>query len=497
MMKARYLLIFFLLACALVLLSCSNAALGNTAALVVHLPSSSSRSMYSPSIETDIASYKIVLTRGSEVRTLHSPPSQQVAIQALIPGEWTVEVEGWNGWDVGSSEISGLQVAEGGTQTVALARGEVAELSVMMVPLVDTEGSLTLSTNWSDASLIATSCTLTLSIRLINDLMGRYEHPVGGYEATYTSNAVDNVVHTFSGLPSGWYEVRALLESNAEQSGGEVLYQSLDFAHVAAHDEAGTQASLTITDSMLQSGSAGWEFTEEMEENLGVLGLAHFSEDPVFYTWIDQKFTTTYTSPTANYQWYVDGVAVPGATQSQLIHQFHQHGRHTVLVAVSDGRAYEAEHMTVDIRAGYTLGGNGPAGGYVFYADSADAYTGWTYLEAAPGNHPFSSVWSTITDALVSTSTAIGTGKENTLAIINQSGHEESAAYLSTWTTNGYSDWFLPSRDELAILRMTFPSLLGASVVWTSSESGATEAYLNASAASKSTRTEIRQVRRF
>nr|WP_321297205.1 hypothetical protein [uncultured Sphaerochaeta sp.] len=497
MRKPKHVLWLLLLVCCLILGGCSNAALGDTATLVLQLNTPPARSVYTPSIETDIASYRIVVTGSDEVRTVHAQPSQRVAIQALQSGQWTVEVAGFNGWDAVRSVVSGVQVAQSGIQTINLVRGEVAELSVVMVPHADTQGSLTLTTSWSDATLISGSCSLTLSIRLINDLMGRYEQPVGGYETTYTAAAVDGVVHTFSNLPSGWYEVRTLLESDAELEGGAVLYQSLDFAHVVANDEAGTQANLTITDSMLHSGSAGWEFSDQMEQELGSLGLAHLSEDTVLYTQIDQRFSTTYASATATYQWYVDGVAQTGATQSQFTHRFQKHGRHTVLVAVSDRNAYGAEHVTVDIKPGYTVGGRGPAGGYLFYADATDVYSGWTYLEASGVNHPLSSAWSTVTDTLVGTSTAMGTGKENTQAIVSQSGHTSSAASMATWMTNNYYDWFLPSRDELATLRATFPSLLGSVELWTSSESGATDAYLNAAAVSKSTIAYVRQIRRF
>ena len=305
------------------------------------------------------------------------------------------------------------------------------------------------------------------------------------------------MAHTFPNLPSGGYEVRTLLESDAELDGGAVLYQSLDFAHVVANDETGTQTNLVITDSMLHSGSAGWEFSDQMEQELGPLGLVHLSEDPVLYTQIDQRFSTAYASTTATYQWYVDGVAQTGATQSQFTHRFPKHGRHTVLVAISDGNAYEAEHVTVDIKPGYTVGGRGPAGGYIFFADATDAYSGWTYLEASGVNHPLPSAWSTVTDALVGTSTAMGTGKENTLAIISQSGHTSSAASYATWMVNNYSDWFLPSRDELACFMDIFPSMLGSVEVWTSSEAGASEAYNRVSVVSKSATARIRQIRRF
>ena len=45
--------------------------------------------------------------------------------------------------------------------------------------------------------------------------------------------------------------------------------------------------------------------------------------------------------------------------------------------------------------------------------------------------------------------TAIGTGQANTAAILANCSESPTAATSTQWTQNGYSDWFLPSKDEL------------------------------------------------
>jgi hypothetical protein len=73
----------------------------------------------------------------------------------------------------------------------------------------------------------------------------------------------------------------------------------------------------------------------------------------------------------------------------------------------------------------YELRDVGPAGGLIFYID------GTTYYEAAPSDQSTGIVWSNITNVLIGTTgTAIGTGKQNTLDIIGQAGHANSAAKL-------------------------------------------------------------------
>jgi len=59
--------------------------------------------------------------------------------------------------------------------------------------------------------------------------------------------------------------------------------------------------------------------------------------------------------------------------------------------------------------------------------------------------------WSNITTISVGTTgTAIGTGQANTTLIVAQTGCMSGAAYYcATLDEGGYTDWFLPSKDEL------------------------------------------------
>ena len=99
----------------------------------------------------------------------------------------------------------------------------------------------------------------------------------------------------------------------------------------------------------------------------------------------------------------------------------------------------------------YTLGSTGPAGGVIFY-DKGDYSDGWRYLEASRADQSTEIGWSCSgTDISVKCSSAIGTGRANTTAIVNSCGQSVIAARIcDDLVLNGYSDWFLPSKDELA-----------------------------------------------
>ncbi len=105
----------------------------------------------------------------------------------------------------------------------------------------------------------------------------------------------------------------------------------------------------------------------------------------------------------------------------------------------------------------YALRDVGPGGGYIFYDDEIDGVDdipGYRYLEAAPGNsNPASIRWYNGSNVTTGASgTALGTGLANTNTIIAAQG-EVSTSYAAglavAYTNNGYSDWFLPSQDEL------------------------------------------------
>jgi hypothetical protein len=109
--------------------------------------------------------------------------------------------------------------------------------------------------------------------------------------------------------------------------------------------------------------------------------------------------------------------------------------------------------------------------------------TEYTYYELAKDEDAVGSGhWSNITDTLVSgTSTALGTGLANSNLIINQVGHTSSGANLAlAYEKNGYTDWYLPSKDELnLILNLgTITDYGYDKVYWSSSEENATTAWI-------------------
>jgi uncharacterized repeat protein (TIGR02543 family) len=103
----------------------------------------------------------------------------------------------------------------------------------------------------------------------------------------------------------------------------------------------------------------------------------------------------------------------------------------------------------------YALRDIGPAGGYIFYDkgsyDNQPSGVGdaWRYLEAAPDSTDINCGGSSFGVTLYGTSSDIGAGLENCTYLIGEGRGGDSVAYCDSLTVNSYSDWFLPSLDEL------------------------------------------------
>ncbi len=143
----------------------------------------------------------------------------------------------------------------------------------------------------------------------------------------------------------------------------------------------------------------------------------------------------------------------------------------------------------------YALRDIGPAGGYIFYDKGnyykADfgivkaapdpvpvtpTYSDWRYLEAAPSDQSTSAEWGCV-GTLISGADGftVGTGEQNTIDIEAGCTTPGTAADIcANLSLGGYSDWFLPSKDELNLmyenLKLSGVGGFADSYYWSSSE---------------------------
>ncbi len=98
----------------------------------------------------------------------------------------------------------------------------------------------------------------------------------------------------------------------------------------------------------------------------------------------------------------------------------------------------------------FAIGDEGPAGGIVFHITDDGAHG----LEAAPENQPSGEWGCYLTDIAGADGLAVGDGAQNTADILAGCNEVGIAAKIAAdYTLNGHTDWFLPSRFELDLLR--------------------------------------------
>ncbi len=521
---AKILLLFLTVFLVVFGLSSCSELFPTDAALVITFEEADQRSHFLPSISLEIESYRITLTRGvSETRVVQVPQAGSVVLDALAAGQWSIVIEAFNGWDESSQTVAGEHIAylaknaQGNRdRSVVLSRGQVAALDATLVPRSDESGSLTLTVNWpADSDLVLENPTLEIQIHSYNDYSSGYEESGTVFSPLVVTSADTPYSHTFTDVIPGWYEIRTKLTPEISSGDAPRYWYGLDFARIVPDDPMGTQGTITVTEALFETGStSGWTFTEQMSDQLDNLSVTHLADETIF-TGIDHHFSTTYTSDTAQYQWYVDGNLIADAQSPEFTCAFTTHGSHSVLVAVQDAGVINGAERSFSVQPSYTIGQPGEAGGLIFYEDTQGLYAGWTYLEAAPddlriltdGTPSCDSTavgYDSATDTVIfgynlnepggynitlDTIKDIGAGPSNTQILINAMG---SAAYTDTYDTettdqyaarlcdileyDGYDDWFLPSIDEVAQMFTNLyyadgpGNFLPTGIYWSSSE---------------------------
>jgi hypothetical protein len=124
----------------------------------------------------------------------------------------------------------------------------------------------------------------------------------------------------------------------------------------------------------------------------------------------------------------------------------------------------------------YSIGSQGPAGGYVFY-DKGIYSSGWRYLEVFPTS--FFGIWGCQGTLVAGISNTIGAGDVNTAAIVAACTSTNAVArIIDSYTVNGFSDWYMPNNAEMNLISNNlFANNIGnipGPFHWTSSQQNAT-----------------------
>lgn len=132
----------------------------------------------------------------------------------------------------------------------------------------------------------------------------------------------------------------------------------------------------------------------------------------------------------------------------------------------------------------YAVGDTGPGGGIVFYDRGSYTTSGyiWRYMESSTVNQSPSILNCFSRNyylSLFTSATAIGTGRTNTDMLIANDGVGLASINCRAYTANGYSDWFLPSLDELKEMyaQRAVIGVFSSTLYWSSSQNGSDSHY--------------------
>lgn len=287
---------------------------------------------------------------------------------------------------------------------------------------------------------------IELSVTDSNEGTASYDfqrRPEGGTGADITPSQQDTTTYTDSGLLS--------------QSTYEYRLRAVDSAGTASNWSSWTDSAASATTDQLAAPSGFSASPSAPNIELNWTDESDFEDEYHVYRRPGTSGTfeqiDTLNADVTNYQDDRDGDGFVYETTYQYE------------VRASDGGgtspAVDVEHTTA------TVGYRGPAGGLIFYDDEdddSDYIAGARYLEAAPASTEWTGIeWGGDgTDINGNDANAapeldgVGNGQANTTAIVNALGTNGGTDYAAKLADdldhNGFTDWFLPSKDELDLI---------------------------------------------
>lgn len=442
-----------------------------------------------------------------------------IKIDGLATGMWEFTVEGYNS--------DGVLIATSEPQTVNIELNNVTDVEYSL-DWLDGKGVLSLSISEQSSRVEIIECTLI---------------DAGNKENIETlimkSPVLDNGLYRFEkifDLKTGFYNASIVMKDEDGKQIGVALHPSV---HIYKGLTSAYEFSWKDLPNLFQVDPPTAESSFSCTNTSDYLVDIHTAEEgtTIFYSFDNESYT--------QYEVPIDVTSLIAPTNSVIIYAYaKKDGMKTSEISEIVCRR---EHKSVNYKCtDCEMWTNGPSGGFVFYDCDADnteedpdgpdnlisTECGWRYLEAAPQDYNYDRDDSSnyyrfgyyrvnSVNKLIGTKTAIGAGKENTANLVKamkrsayiQDSHSEwvitdqyAARLCDIYSIDvdgiTFDDWFLPSKDELALLytnlKMNSLSLWKNAVYWSSSEENANYAYsqsFNDGESGESWRENIRYVR--
>ncbi|MCH2024090.1 MAG: hypothetical protein MK207_16565, partial [Saprospiraceae bacterium] len=321
------------------------------------------------------------------------------------------------------------------------------------------------------------SCGITSSVTAsLGTLTASSNGGLAPYSYAWDGAASSATTSTVTGMPPGTYNVTVTdatgctTTSSASWSCGITSSVTASLGTLTASSNGGLApysyawdgAASSATTSTVTGMPLGTYNVTVTDAN-GCTATSSASYSCGLIVTVPEQLGTLHASPSVgvlpySYQWDV----AAGSQTTASVSGMPLEGAYTVTVTDADGCTATGTGNLV-----YNIGDYGPAGGIVFYLPpnaTTDLNGDGVYdigLECAPSDQG-TAIWG-CQGTNIPTATGIGSGAANTLAIEAGCTTPGTAADIcANLSLGGYSDWFLPSKDELnAMYLLSAPWLTG------------------------------------
>lgn len=246
-------------------------------------------------------------------------------VHSLTPGNWLIEVDAKN--------ADGIIIADGSTN-VDVVGGAITPATIIITPL-EGNGLLTVNIDWNTEDVDDPLIIVT------GEVDG---YPFDGSNVTYLSSFDVNGTSASSStiLPVGYYRLSMTI------IGGEnsvyltnivvrVIYDQETIADFLVNPDGKTELIITIVDNMQNP-----------------INITFNGQQPQLYKGTCMTvIATTDPSPVDSYQWYLDGIIIPGETGSSITIDADDHNikeNYKLTLIVSKSVVLSSEYLYFDIR---------------------------------------------------------------------------------------------------------------------------------------------------
>ncbi len=244
-----------------------------------------------PPVDMNVAYYNVTGTGPSSASFSQTNVTATSFIKgSLVVGGWTIVVDGYNA----NNDLIGS-----GSTTVTINAGETTQGSVEVSPLTGLGGTLTIDISWPNG--LITNASVVASLTDSSGTSQSLTFSTGPVTAHYSSAT--------NSLDAGYHSLALKLFDDGTQTWGTLVA-------VRIIKNQTTAGSYELTAQDLNTGSVGLTITPVMQNPITITLSGQESQLP---TGTGMTVTASTSSAVDTYQWYLNGSALSGQTNSAIV----------------------------------------------------------------------------------------------------------------------------------------------------------------------------------